>query len=81
VDLEALLKVLKDAIKQELNIVKDELKGEIKCVKTKLKESVEQIKESVEQIKERVTKLEFGLPIGSSSKFFFLFIFFINFFY
>ena len=75
-DLEALLMVIKDAIKKELTIVKDELKGEIECgVKTQLKESVEQVKESVEQIKERVTKLEFGQPIGSSSKFFFCLFF------
>jgi hypothetical protein len=37
-DLEAIVKVLKDVIKQELNAVKDELKEEIKDEKEQLKE-------------------------------------------
>ncbi len=42
-DLEAIVKVLKDVIKQELNAVKDELKEKIKDVKEQLKESVKSI--------------------------------------
>ncbi len=72
-DFEALVKILKEIIKKELKDELSEVKNELNEVKNQIKNQNDEFKKIMD---ERITKLEVGIPIGSSSKFFFCLFFY-----